>query len=332
LLARGFATSFPRVNQELLKSCLPLLIALALLFAVAQLVARLSGARLHLRRLADVHRCEAGGVQSLAFVLTLPIFLVVLLFIVQIALVMIGMITVNTAAFAAARSAAVWIPAYLDPDEPANVLPGVAPGTPFVLDFSAAQSSPKHRKIFEAAALACVPIAPSRAVRETDVSVLGRTYIDDAVLNLYPTLMPSWSSNPVMPQRLRNKVAYSLQNTRVVVTFVDKDSGASAGSRMGPTYNPPDGAVQLLDGSWRRHDDSEVGWQDPVTVEVRHQFRLLPGAGRFLARLLVRYDGRTDDVAPMIQQQGSIYTTELRGSATLTVEGLKSVRPYVQSP
>lgn len=306
------------MHHELLKSCLPLLIALAVLFAIAQVVLRLSGARLHLRRLGDVHRCEAGGVQSLAFVLTLPIFLMVVMFIVQIALLMVGLITVNTAAFAAARSAAVWIPAYLGPaQEPENVLPDVVPGTPFVLDFNAAQSSPKHQKIFEAAALACVPIAPSRAIRETNFSLLGRTDADDGLVALYPTLVPSSTSNRVMPQRLRNKLAYSLQNTRVILTFVDKNSSA------GPTYNP-------LNHPLVPYNSSEVGWQDPVTIEVRHQFRLLPGAGRFLARLLTRYDGRTDDVAPMIQQQGSIYTTELRGSATLTVEGLKSIRPYVQ--
>jgi hypothetical protein len=308
------------VHHELLKACLPLLIALAVLFAMAQIVLRLSGARLHLRRLRDVHCCEAGGVQSLAFVLTLPIFLMVVMFIVQIGLMMVGLITVNTAAFAAARSAAVWIPAYLDPDvEPENVLPGVSPGTPFVLDLSAVQAgrSPKQQKIFEAAALACVPIAPSRAVREADLSVLGRTYADDGLLALYPTLVPSSASNRVMPRRLRNKLAYSLQNTRVIITFADKNSST------GPTYNP-------INHPLVAYNPSQVGWQDPVTIEVRHQFRLLPGAGRFLARLLTRYDGRTDDVAPTILQQGSGYTTELRGSATLTVEGLKSVRPYVQ--
>jgi hypothetical protein len=320
------------VHHELLRACLPLLIALAVLCAIAQIVLRLSGARLHLRRLRDVHRCEAGGVQSLAFVLTLPIFLMVVMFIVQIGLMMVGLITVNTAAFAAARSAAVWIPAYLDPEEPENVLPGVAPGTPFVLDFNTVQSiqSPKHQKIFEAAALACVPIAPSRAIRETNTSVLGRTSADDGLVALYPTLVPSSTSNRVMPQRLRNKLAYSLQNTRVILTFLDKNSGAPGSERAGPTYNPYGHELANLNPPEFDYDPSEVGWQDPVTIEVRHQFRLLPGAGRFLARLLRRYDGRIDDVAPMIQQQGSIYTTELRGSATLTVEGLKSIRPHVQ--
>jgi hypothetical protein len=65
---------------------------------------------------------------------------------------------------------------------------------------------------------------------------------------------------------------------------------------------------------------------------VAASFALLPGPGRFLARLLTRYDGRTDDVAPTIAQESGVHKTWLRGSATLTIEGLKSVRPYEQSP
>lgn len=311
------------MHQELLRSLLPWLVALAVLFAVAQGIVRLSGARLRVGRLRDLHRCEAGGVQSLAFVLALPMFLAVVMFIVQIGLVMVGLITVNMAAFAAARSAAVWIPAYVSEIEAENRLPaGISQGTPFVLDFGVAQTSPKYQKIFEAAALACVPIAPSRAIRETDQSVLARSDAANGLITLYPILVPSSASNSAMPQRLRNKLAYSLQNTRLVVSFVDKNSGAPA-SAPGPTYNPFDHPDQLP-------VPSEVGWQDPVTIDVEHQFRLLPGPGRFLAKQLRRYDGRTDDVAPMIQQQGSTHTVPLRGSATLTIEGLKSIRPYVQ--
>lgn len=314
------------MHHDLLKACLPCLLALAVLFAFAQGLIRFSGARLNIARLREVHRCEAGGVQSLAFVLTLPIFLMVVMFILQVALVMIGLITVQTAAFAAARSAAVWIPAYLDPDEPQNVLPGIAPDSPFVVDVGASQSSRKCQKIFEAAVLACAPIAPSRAMRETDISLLQRTRADEGLLALYPALVPSSAGNSVMPQRLRNKLAYSLQNTRLVISFVDKDSGAGPNSVRGPTYNP----VDHPEPDRVPYNPSEVGWQDPVTIEVRHEFRLLPGPGRYLAKMLTRYDGRTDDVAPLIQQQGSMHTTQLRGSATLTIEGLKSIRPHAQ--
>jgi hypothetical protein len=210
------------VHHQILIACLPSLIALALLFAAMQAVLRCSGAQLSLARLRDVHRCEAGGVQSLAFVLTLPLFLMIVLFIVQIALVLVGLITVNTAAFAAARSASVWIPAYVSDLEPENRLPiGIGPGTPFTIDVAMAQSSPKYGKIYDAAALACVPIAPSRSVGG-DLSVLSGTAVDEALVNMYATLVPSSSSNGVLPQRLRNKLAYSLQNTRVIVRFEDK--------------------------------------------------------------------------------------------------------------
>ncbi|MFO1095797.1 MAG: TadE/TadG family type IV pilus assembly protein [Planctomycetaceae bacterium] len=317
------------MHRAVIHACLPSLIAMAILFVAAHVLLRASGGRLCLARLRDVHRCEAGGVQSLAFVLTLPLFLAVVMFIVQVALVMVGLMTVNTAAFAAARSASVWIPAYVSVNEPENLLPGIAPGSQMPIDFGVAQTSVKYSKIFNAAALACVPIAPSRADSGAGgQSVLAGTNLDEALVNLYSTLVPSSASNPVMPQRLRNKLAYSLQNTRVIVSFVDKNSGAGPSSVRGPTYNP----VDHPDPDRVPYIPSEVGWQDPVTVEVQHHFRLLPGAGRFLARMLIRYDGRTDEVAPRIQEESGVYKTWLRGSATLTVEGIKSLRPYEQQP
>ena len=48
------------------------------------------------------------------------------------------------------------------------------------------------------------------------------------------------------------------------------------------------------------HVEHEVGWEDAVTVEVRHNFALLPGPGRFLSSVVVGPGGRPDDVAPRI--------------------------------
>src|SRR5687767_11915386 len=59
----------------------------------------------------DLHADELGSVQSLSFVLTVPLFIMLMLLAVQITQLMIGQIVVHYAAFAAARSAAVWIPA-----------------------------------------------------------------------------------------------------------------------------------------------------------------------------------------------------------------------------
>jgi len=62
-------------------------------------------------RLRRLHRDEAGNVQSLSFVLTLPIFIMLMMLIVQASQLMIGQVVVEYAAVAAARSAIVWIPA-----------------------------------------------------------------------------------------------------------------------------------------------------------------------------------------------------------------------------
>ena len=74
-------------------------------------VGALQPGELRLGRLLTLHRDEAGNIQSLSFVLTLPVFIFVMLMIVQVSQLMIGIVVVNYAAFAAARSAAVRIPA-----------------------------------------------------------------------------------------------------------------------------------------------------------------------------------------------------------------------------
>ena len=82
---------------------------------------RLSGLRPRLGRLRRLHRDQAGSVQSLSFVLTLPLFVMVMMLIVQVSQLMIGLIVVHYAAYAAARSAVVWIPANLPSPETAQL-------------------------------------------------------------------------------------------------------------------------------------------------------------------------------------------------------------------
>ena len=313
------------MHRAVVEQCLPCFCALIVLGGLLWCVARCSGAQFRFCRLREVHRCEAGGVQSLAFVLTLPVFILILLFIVQVSLLMMGVMTVNYSAFAAARSAAVWIPAQTNPTIPdQNVLPpGILPNQPFRLDVGVAQASRKYSEIFDAATLACVSMAPSRDLGSTDFGLLGSTRTDEAALALYGVLEPNSSSNSRLPQRLRNKIAYSRQNTVLQITFIDKNSGVTPGSTDGPTYNPPTIHTHT-------HIDSEVGWQDPVTIEVQHRFALLPGPGRFLAALLVQPDGSLDQIAPRIQYDNGVHKILLTASATLTVEGIKSSRPYVQ--
>jgi hypothetical protein len=311
------------MNRAVLEACFPCLIALAVSFLLLWALAKLSGCRPRWRRLTELHDCQAGGVQSLAFVFTLPVFLMIVLFIVQVSQVMIGMMTVNYAAYASARAASVWVPAEvddyngIDDDDGQNRLPpGLRPGAPLVLTYDSVQSlgSAKYEEMFSAAAMACMSIAPSRDL-PGNMGRLGSTRVDEATLNVYPQLAPSAGSNARMPQRIRNKLAYSLDNTVIEISYVDKDSTA------GPTYNPSEyeGHVYL---------PHEVGWQDAVTVKVWHHFGLLPGPGHFLSNVILRRDGRPDLVARRIDEEDGMHKTWLSASATMTVEGLKSSRPY----
>jgi hypothetical protein len=73
---------------------------------------------------------------------------------------------------------------------------------------------------------------------------------------------------------------------------------------------------------------NEVGWQDPITVTVRHNLALLPGPGRMLARYVIGPAGQPDEVSAKINKQGNVYTYPLHASATIGNEGEKSVISY----
>ena len=127
--------------RAILTACSPWLALLLVLILAAWALVRFSRAQLRLGRLLELHRDEAGSVQSLSFVLTLPLFIMIMMMIVQVSQLMIGTVVVHYAAFAAARSAAVWIPAAMaapegpccissysvDPDAPDQVPPELNP-------------------------------------------------------------------------------------------------------------------------------------------------------------------------------------------------------------
>lgn len=321
------------MNRAILEACLPSLIALACACGVLAVVARLSGGKWRFGRLASLHRCQQGGVQSLAFVLTLPLLVMVLLFIVQVSQLMVGIMVVNYAAFAAARSASVWTAAMVDDqwaalggdadgqnELPAGISPGVA--IPLSADLVAGSQSRKYEKIWTAAALACASISPSRTTPDSASGAFTAARSASVAKQLYPYFDPSASRNPRIPARLDNKFAYSFENTFVTLQFEDRNSQPVPGTQ---TYNPIGHPVVP-------YHEAEVGWQDPLTVTVYHDLALLPGAGRILGKLLVREDGRADLVAPRIRQVSGLYKTRLKASATLTNEGIRSLRPYVHSP
>ena len=301
--------------------------ALACLLAAAVALIgliRLSGARWSWRRVAAVTASETGAVQALSFVLTFPVFVMIVLFIFQISQLMIGMMVVHYASFAAARSAQVWIPATTsvsaDGEYDANRLSGTADvrGTVRInAPFLASNPDLKLDEIWTAAMLACLPIAPSRSIAVPDSPYwLGE--LRSALLTAYSLFDPAAATNSQIPTRLDRKLRYCANFTQVALTFTDRSSGPERGGND-QSYNPV-GHPSLP------YDSSEAGWQDTVTVTVMHDFRLLPGPGKWLAARLAN----NDPIASRIYQTGNIRQVTLSASTTMTLEGLKSVRPYIE--
>ena len=280
--------------------------------------------------------------QSLSFVLTLPLFIMIMMMIVQVSQLMIGTVVVHYAAFAAARSAAVWIPAAMaepegpccissysrDPDAPDQVAPELDPaaadygpssgGLTYIIE----PGSPKFDKIASAAILACVPISPSR---DLGLEAPTAARMDAVLKSVYGMMSPSSGSNGAIGPRLDHKLAYAVQNTDVQIRFFHKNQEPPLETYDEPSY------YDLRDYVPSDFDEfyfNEVGWQDTITVTVNYQLPLLPGPGRMLARYLVGPSGK-DTVASTIQQHSGVYTYPLQALATIGNEGEKSVVTYV---
>jgi len=320
------------MDRAVLMACLPWLALLAGGVAAGLLLVYLGRAQVRPERLLQVHRDQTGGVQSLSFVLTLPLFVLVILFIVQVSQLMIGTIVVHYAAFAAARSAAVWIPAEcpppegancisayrLDPEAPEQHMPildpedpayGPAPGG---LTFIVEPGSYKYNQITAAAVLACMAASPSRDLGlDLPPAASGSAGVLEAV---YRAMAPSAAANPRTSARLYNKLAYALHNTVVEIRFYHKN----AEPPLLTYFLPPEEADFRF---------NELGWQDQLTVTVWHNYALLPGPGRFLAKVFPSPVG-ADRVAPRIKQIGGVHCFPLTASATLVIEGEKPVIRY----
>ncbi|MBW3540092.1 MAG: hypothetical protein KY476_07475 [Planctomycetes bacterium] len=311
------------------KTCLPCLVALAAALAVLVLLVRVSGARPAWRRLLELHRSQQGGVQSLAFVLTMPLFIIVVMFIVQVSQLMVGMVVVHYSAFAAARAASVWLPAEMGEPEHENVIAIVSheetgDGTIVVYPSPASE---KFRRIRHAAVLACAAVSPSRDLGISPGAV-GRDALvaAGAAKVLYRGMVPSSEQNARTGQRIDNKLAYSDVNTFVFIEWRDVQRPGGRETYASPTYNP------------RTHPNkpwlpNEVGWQDAVTVHVAHRFALLPGPGRFLAGYLAGARHLPPRMRERIEEHSEgysepVYTTLIPAAVTITNEGLKSVQPY----
>ena len=311
------------MSQAILIACLPWLATLVFALLGVGCLVKLRGrddSQLW-QRLRTLHRDEQGAVQSLSFVLTVPLFIMFMLLIVQASQVMLGLVVVHYAAFAAARSAMVWIPASTtDLTETANCISTRSPdsrgnnGTNYVIG----SSGMKYQRIRSAAVLACAPLAPSRNV---GVGGNGNDPRAELLMMAVPALAPFMESNTQVPVRLANKIAYSEQATHLTLKFFHPDNEPP----LQHYYEFVDGA-----GNWRwiEFSDNELGWQDAITATVTHDFALLPGPARFLAKPMTQ-TSVGDPTAARISRRGNVYVLPLTASATLGNEGEKSVMSYV---
>jgi len=348
------------MHRAILEACFPYFLWLLAAIGCLWLLTRVSGARLSPARLKTLHRSEEGSVQTLSFVLTLPVFMMIVLFIVQLSQLMIGITIIHYAAFAAARAASVWLPAEM-PNEPADTLDPISIDPqrttypywhtqPILFDQLPRGVAWKYHKVHTAAAMACFPIAPSKQYLTDDAMQQFNEPIAPAVIQLYQTLVPktvggkSTASDPVIPKRIRNKACFAYEQTWIHISGVDygynPGSPGMGNSMTGPTYNP-------LGHPTVTYNREEIGWQDPITVQVWFRFPLLTGPGRFLSpghflsARLAPPDGTPDKVSSRIQKwtkadhpryKEDFYWTELTATATITNEGIKSGIPIVQAP
>jgi hypothetical protein len=325
------------VGRAILLACLPWFALLVGLTVCLVLLVRTNGARFHWGRLGKLHRDQVGSVQGLSFVLTLPLFIMVVLLVVQVSQLMIGQIVVEYAAYTAARSAVVWIPAnvaeplpgwesenriswYAVDADAENVYPILDPTHPDYgptvggVTYLIAPGSLKYEKIKSAAILACAPICPSR---DLGLTLSGEGQRAAAIVqSLYRSMVPDYEANARIPRRIENKLAYAMRATEVEIRFFHSNRLPPLAPGFLPDY----------------YAFNEVGWQDPITVKVKHWMALLPGPGRLLFRTQSRPGGSPDEVGHTIQREGNVYVYRLEASATLGNEGQKSVASYVHWP
>ncbi len=330
--------------RAILAALLPWTLLLLAAVLLCCLLARFMHARFEPQRALRLHRDQRGAVQSLSFVLTLPLLIMFLMFIVQVSQLMIGVVVVHYAAYAAARTATVWIPAYVsdvenengvtgyyvDPDAPQD-LPVVDPNDPGYgpsaggMTLVIEPGGQKYEKIRSAAILACMPICPSRDLAPGGPA--ASHMIDSAALRTaYDALAPSSRSNTRTGPRLENKLAYAAANTQIELRFFHKNAEPPLWwGYIDP--NETDPAVQQV----LQHGYNEVGWQDQLQITIRHNLALLPGPGRLLSYFVPNAQGE-DRVSSRIGHNGQVYVYPLTASCVIGNEGLKPLVRYVYQP
>jgi hypothetical protein len=278
----------------------------------ARLMIWVSGAKLKLSRVKSIHSCEQGSVQSLGFVLTLPFFLMIIMLIVQASHLMIANIIVQYSAFATVRSAAVWIPASLaseDENEISQFSEIGREGGDVQYRIFADPDSPKFNKIASAAVLSCFSLGPSRDLgyQLTPEFQVKR----DALAKLYQGLDAEAYQNTLFETRVHNKLAYTIANTSVDLTFWHRRNGHYR-------FKEPPLQVQFgLRPEPQQYSMNELGWQDHLTAKVTYQLPLLPGP----VRLFAPQARDPSNENPLVDQSGETYIWTLSAQATMGIEG-----------
>ena len=349
------------MQRAILEACLPWLGLLAAAGLVLVLLTRLAGARFQLGRLAEVHRNEEGAAQTFAFAATLPFFIFLMVFVLQLVQLMIGTVVVHYAAFAAARAAIVWIPARVDApyqDSSGNVvqeqencisarvlesgIPSLdAPGPGGVThQIEINPNSLKVRKIFTAAVLACMPISPSAALPSNPSQV---AIVPGRLIETYLGMAQNLSGNPKSTERLTNKLNYAAGHTRLQMSCYHPNDEPDVALRA--DYDP---VAQVVPASFtygeqgqsaptsyihywrpfREFRSNEVGWQDAITVTVSHDMALF-GPIWPLAGMISMIPGSATHVYGPVARVGEVTVCTLTAQATLGLEGEKSSIPYV---
>ena len=250
--------------------------------------------------------------------LTLPFFVMMLMMIVQASQIMFGNIVVHYSAFAAVRSASVWIPANVNVYETTNrigtmaLINSTSEGQQYLID----PAGEKFSKIQQAAALACMTLGPSRDLGYSLTPELQSTHA--ALVKLYQGTNPDSQSNGMISTRLANKLAYSYPNTSVRLTFWHRNESFRQFWRDPPLqvrYNIPPYRDEYY--------MNELGWQDELTAQVTYNLPLLPGPVRFFAPTANFASASSSGSVPSIDSSGNAYVWPLAASATMGIEGEK---------
>lgn len=342
------------MSRTVLTACGPWFAILIACCAGLGLLVRIGLRESSRQPLRQLHRNEAGGVQALSFVLTFPLFVWVMMLIVQVSQLMMGTIVVHYAAFAAARAAAVWIPARLGNTESENVINGgyviavdTVDGhrdTPIVLDEQSPSFGPregwltyhidcgsplrptsaKAETVMRAGVTAIAPICPSSSDAGQQEGTWSNT-ADDVTRAFGKVATASATQPSGISSRLHNKLAYAAQHTRFRIYFRHPNTEPPLKAwNTGPTAEDWQ--------EFRAHEaeyGTELGFQDHVTVTIDHDFALLPGPGRLLARFATADDPLARSLAG--QRAGLRYTIPLTATATLGIEGEKPAKRYDQN-